>query len=76
MNKQEKIKQVKKLLDLGYTIKIYGNNNGNGKIWLYDNYIMFQNFGQSAVKNNLKDLTWLINTIFEAKRKDFNFSII
>lgn len=72
LNKKENIRSVKKLLDLGYTVKI----NNHGKLWLYNNYIMYQNYGQSAVRNNLKDLTWLINNIFETKRKDFNFTII
>ena len=75
MDKKERIKNVKKLLDLGYTVRIYGNPNGDGKVWIKDNFIMFQNFGQSAVRNNIKDLTWLINNIFNAKRKNFNYTV-
>lgn len=75
-DKKDRIKNVKKLLDLGYTVKIYGNYNGIGKVWLHNGFIMYQNFGQSAVRNTLKDLTWLINNIFNAKRKNFSYSVM
>ena len=73
MNKQEKIKEVKHLINIGNIVKI-----NNGTLWLSDDnkYIMFRNYGQSAVRNNIKDLTWLINIIFETKNKDFNYNIV
>ena len=37
--------------------------------------IFWQHFGQSANRCNIKELTWIINTIFDKKRKDFNYSV-
>ena len=47
-------------------------------VWLSndDKYIMWQCFGQSAVKNNLKDLTWLVNHILKASRVNISYQIV
>lgn len=77
LNKKEKIKKVMYLLELGKTVYI----NDSGLLWLgYDErakrkIIRWQNFGQSANRKNIKELTWIINTIFDCKYKDFRYSV-
>lgn len=76
LNKKEKIEKVMYLLELGKTVYI----NYSGYLWLrYDEkakrqVIMWRNFGESANRKNIKELTWIINTIFDCKYKDFNYS--
>lgn len=78
LSKKEKIKKVMYLLELGKTVSI----NYSGLLWLkYDErarrpVIMWQNYGQSANRKNIKELTWIINNIFDCKYKDFNYSIL
>lgn len=75
--KNKKIREVMKLLDNGKTVKI----NGHGELWLGrcrvsgKTLIYWRNFGQSANGRNLKELTWIINTIFNCKGKDFTYAI-
>lgn len=81
--KKEKVKQVYTLLQQNKTIILHGYCNYNGISMPHDsklyltrcNNIGWESFGSSAIKNNLKDLTWLINTIFKCKNKDFSFEI-
>lgn len=76
LNKKEKIKRVMYLLELGKTVYI----NYGGYLYLkYDErtkrqVIKWRNFGESATRKSIKDLTWIINTIFDCKYKDFNYS--
>lgn len=81
MKKSEKIKEVMSYLDRAYTVRI-----DNGKLWKkfsncnledfhHREYIFYTHFGQSAIRRNLKELTWVINTIFEKKNKDFSFTV-
>lgn len=78
MEKTKKIKEVMKLLDLGCYVKIKGQH-GTGTLWQYENrgvtYIYWQHFGQSAVRRNIKNLTWVINHIFDRNHKDFDYYI-
>lgn len=34
-------------------------------------YIHYRHFGSSAIKNNIKELTWLLETIFEMTPDEF-----
>lgn len=65
--RNETLKNIKTLLNDGHVIKIK-----NGTLWLSENrkYIMFRNFGQSAVRNSLIDLRWLLNVIFGIKKNE------
>ena len=75
LNKKEAIKNIMRLLDEGKTVYING-----GSLWETIDYkanrkiIKWQNYGQSANKRNLKELTWLVNTIFECKNKKIVFT--
>lgn len=68
LNKKEAIKNIMALLDNGKIVYING-----GCLWETIEYnrkiIKWQNYGQSANRRNLKELTWLVNTIFECKNK-------
>lgn len=77
MNKYlDELKQIKHNLLIG---KGYGKQYNNVKYPYFhynlylseDNYIMYNHFGSSAVKNNLKDLYWLITTIFGMTPTEF-----
>lgn len=70
LNKKEAIKNIMALLDSGKTVYING-----GYLWImYDTraghkIIKWRNFGESAIKRTVKDLIWLLNTIFDCKYK-------
>lgn len=68
LTKKQQIKQIKMLLDTGKTVTLRGRMS-TGKLWADSKYIHWQHFGQSANKNTLADLTWIINVIFELKGK-------
>ena len=70
--KNEKIKSVKRFLDSGFIVKITCGHT-DMHVWLHNGYIMFRCFGQSAVKNTIKDLTWLVNNILDSKRKSIDY---
>jgi hypothetical protein len=48
--------------------------NSNGKIWIYNGYIFWQNFGRSAEKIKISELRWIFKTIF--KNNDYTFNIL
>ena len=79
MNKKEQIKKIKELISIGNIVRVTKDNSfDNMTVWLSndDKYIMWQRFGQSAVKNNLKDLTWLVNHILKASRVNISYQIV
>lgn len=70
LNKKEAIKNIMRLLDEGKTVYINGGSmclsrciKTNRKI------IKWQNYGQSANRRTIQELTWLVNTIFNCKNK-------
>ena len=75
--KHKKIKEVLEALEADKTVKI-----DNGKLWKGychksgHKLIYWQHYGQSANRFNIKELTWIINNIFDKKRKDFSWSVI
>lgn len=75
LNKKETIKNIMALLDSGKTVYING-----GSIWeTFDiranrKIIKWQNYGSSANRRNLGELTWIINTIFRCKNKDIVYT--
>ena len=71
--KKQQIKQIKTLLDAGKTIILKGKMS-TGKLWADTSYIHWQHFGQSANKNTLADLTWIINVILELKGKKISYT--
>lgn len=76
MNKQQQIKEIKRLLNKGNRIQVNCYNDSI-KLWINDNkYINYIHYGQSAIKNNLKDLNWLINTILDAKNKPITYKTV
>lgn len=81
MEKTKKIKEVMKFLDKGLYVKIPSEHGSTGILWERlgrdgkTMYIYWQNFGQSANRRNLRDLTWIINTIFGKKGKDFEYRV-
>lgn len=78
MNKKELIKQIKKEVNAGYILQVSTPDNKKINLWLSDSgkYILFRNFGQSAIKNNLHELTWLINTFLNARYKNIEYKHI
>lgn len=70
LNKKEAIKNIMALLDNGKTVYI-----NCGCMWLSRcmktnrKIIKWQHYGQSANRRNMKELTWLLNNIFECKNK-------
>jgi hypothetical protein len=75
-DKAKKIRDIMKVLNDGKTVKI-----DNGTLWKGHcrvsgrQLIYWQHYGQSANRCNIKELTWIINTIFEKKRKDFSYVV-
>lgn len=75
-DKEKKIREVMEALKENKTVKI-----DNGLLWLGRCrvsgrlLIFWEHFGQSANRCNIEELTWIINIIFEKKRKNFNFSV-
>ena len=70
LNKKETVKEIMALLDNGKTVYI-----DNGCLWEGNcrltgrRLIYWQHYGQSANRRSLRDLNWIINTIFECKGK-------
>ena len=66
MSKQEFLKQIKTLVNAGKIVRVFKGTDTHGITLWVDNpkYIMFQSFGQSAIKNNLKDLAWIIYDLY------------
>lgn len=52
-----------KMYNYGFSSNMYVSVGGK--------YIVWNNYGQSAEKNTLKDLAWLIETIFETTPREF-----
>ena len=79
MNKKEQLKKIKELISMGNIVRVTKDNSSdNMTVWLSndDKYIMWQCFGQSAVKNNLKNLTWLVNHILKANRVNISYQVV
>ena len=77
--KQETIKQIKEVVNSGKIVRVNHAEDSHGiTLWLSDNgkYIYFQNYGQSAVKNNLKNLSWVINTLYGVNRKEISYKVV
>jgi hypothetical protein len=51
--------------DLWRTVLCYGYGNNGGEFWFWNNY------GSSAETATLKDLDWLLKTIFELTPAEF-----
>ena len=64
-----------RLLDEGKTIYING-----GCLWETTDYkanrkiIKWQNYGQSANRRTIQELTWVLNTIFNCKNKEIVYT--
>ena len=61
--------------DYMYT-QVRRDNNGGWDTWdvmwmTYRGYIAWRNYGQSACKNNLRDLYWTIINIFDTTPEEF-----
>ncbi len=75
-DKEKKIREVMKALNDGKTIRIDNEALWKGRCHVSGKKLIFwQHYGQSANRCNMKELTWIINTIFEKKRKDFSWSV-
>ena len=74
--KTSKIKEIKTQLNIGNKVKVFCGS-ANITLWINDpKYITWLSYGQSAIKNNLKELTWLLNNILNSKRKDIKYIIL
>lgn len=78
--KENQIKSIMKLLNDGLTIIVKdAKDNSSGKLWeikrSYGTYICWQHYGQSANKRTLKELKWILNTIFNCRYKKVIYSI-
>ena len=79
MNKKEQIKKIKELISMGTIVKVTKDNSFDDMaVWLSndDKYIMWRCFGQSTVKNNLQNLTWLVNHILKANRMNISYQVV
>jgi hypothetical protein len=75
-DKQKKIREVMEALKENKTVKIDNGSLWSGRCPVSGHKLIYwQHFGQSANRCNIKELTWIINTIFDKKRKDFNYSV-
>ena len=75
MDKAKKIREVMQFLDMGKTVKI-----DTGILWESRSIrgykiINWRHYGQSANRRNVKELTFIINHIFDKKNKDFTYSL-
>lgn len=60
----EELKEIKKNLSSGVKYTGVKNNLGSGVIYTDGKYVHFKLYGSSAIKNTIKDLKWLLETIF------------
>lgn len=80
------ISSIRACLNEGMTYCGIKNNRGDGVIYVdrFDhNYIKYRRYGSSAIKNNNKELRWLLETIFKdcecvtpAKWSDYHVNFI
>ena len=77
MSKLKQLKEIKDLVNAGFIVRVFKQDKSNITLWVNDKrYIMWQSYGQSAIKNNFKDLLWLINDLFEAKGKSILYKTV
>lgn len=75
-DKEKKIREVMEALKEGKSVKIDNGLLWSGRCRVSGRQLIFwEHSGQSANRCNIKELTWIINIIFDKKRKDFNFSV-
>ena len=76
--KMNTLRTVKNLINTGKIVRVFFDGNTHGiTLWVNNpDYIMWQSFGQSAVKNNMKDLTWLVNQLYKARGKAITYQIV
>lgn len=58
------LNKILKELNNGVDYCAIANGYGVGHIWVYNNFIFWRHYGQSAQKNNVAELKWLIENIF------------
>lgn len=77
MSENEALKEIYYNLQLGKSYGKYDSYGFDAKLYLFTsrvtgkNLIGWRNYGSSANKNTLKDLKWIINTIFDTTAKEF-----
>lgn len=67
MEKTRALKEIKELLDNYKIVKVKSNGNSI-VLWVNpfrEQFINWRCYGQSAVRNNLKELKWLLDKIME-----------
>ena len=69
---RQSIRDIKTLLNKGYIVKV----KGGGCLWLNNKYIFWRHYGQSANKNTLKDLRWILKVIFEIDLNNIKYEIV
>lgn len=76
MSKLNQIKLIKSLVNSGLYVKVNCQNR-NIILWQEnEKYIHWRCYGQSAIKNTLNDLKWLIKEILDTKNKQINYQIV
>ena len=69
--KENAIKEIFALLTDGNSVKIKDHKYNNfGEISYCGEFAHFSHFGSSAVRLNIRNITWLVNTIFNYKNVD------
>ena len=79
MNKEEQIKKIKELISMGNIVKVTKDDSTDDMaVWLSNDgkYIMWRCYGQSAVKNNLENLTWLVDHILQANQVNISYQVV
>ena len=77
--KKEIIQKIKKYMQTFAKIKVFCKGKKENMIlWSSDDnkYIYYEHFGRSAIKNNISELTWIINNILGAKKQEIEFEVV
>lgn len=66
MKNLKELREIKKLLNCGEIVRVFKGTCKHGiTLWIENPlYIHFQSYGQSAVKNNMENLSWVINELY------------
>ena len=74
------LRDVRNLINTGKIVRVFAEGNSHGiTLWVNldrPQFIMWQCFGQSANRNTMKDLTWIVNQLYKAKGKAITYKVV
>ena len=77
MNKTEKLKAIYSLIKAGHIVQVSSPRlKCGGVVWLSENdngdeFIGYSHFGTSATRPGIRNLRWILNTIFKSKSRNY-----